>query len=207
MTNKKYKSVSEMLHDTSDGDSSLVDEFDAMAAKRHIIKDLVALRVAKGLSQADIAKHMDCSQSRVSKLESGLDADLRLGDLAGYLSALGLSMKVGGVPNEWSIVDEIKQFTFAIKSRLLKLARLANGDDSVARGVANFYADAFCNFNKILKDAVDKLPHRPDDKGPYIDVSFQKFAIIDDADCDDDDIDMFLSAECSDRTEREAALS
>lgn len=45
--------------------------------RRKLVSTLTALRVAKGLTQADIAALMGCQQSRVSKLESGVDADLK----------------------------------------------------------------------------------------------------------------------------------
>lgn len=45
--------------------------------RRKLVSPLTALRVAKGLTQADIAALTGCQQSRVSKLESGVDADLK----------------------------------------------------------------------------------------------------------------------------------
>ena len=87
----EYTSVAEMVRSVSD-DPQFADEFDRRVNSRRLVKHLFALRSAEGLSQKDIADRIGCSQSRISKLESGNDDDLRLADLAAYLRALGLDL-------------------------------------------------------------------------------------------------------------------
>jgi DNA-binding XRE family transcriptional regulator len=53
-----------------------------------VIRALVALRQAEGLSQADVARVMGTSQPAVARLESG-SGDVRLTTLARYADALG----------------------------------------------------------------------------------------------------------------------
>ena len=93
MAKKQYKSVAEMARRLA-RDKAFSDKLEKRIADRKIVKQLVALRSAKSLSQAEIAKAMGCTQSRISKLESGVDSDLRLGDLENYLDALGLASRV-----------------------------------------------------------------------------------------------------------------
>lgn len=60
-----------------------------MAARRQALtEELVARRVALGLSQTEVAARMGTSQSAVARLESG-SADLRVSTLQRYAAALG----------------------------------------------------------------------------------------------------------------------
>jgi ribosome-binding protein aMBF1 (putative translation factor) len=63
--------------------------FKEMAERRRALTgELVARRVALGLSQTQVAARMRTSQSAVARLESG-DADVRLSTLERYAAALG----------------------------------------------------------------------------------------------------------------------
>jgi len=59
---------------------------------KHIIAELVSLRNSKNLSQQEVAKFMGCSQSRVSKIESG--KNLKLADLIFYANAIGAKLQI-----------------------------------------------------------------------------------------------------------------
>ena len=59
--------------------------------RRDLASDLVARRVALGLSQTEVAARMGTSQSAVARLESG-DADVRLSTLERYAAALGQTL-------------------------------------------------------------------------------------------------------------------
>jgi transcriptional regulator with XRE-family HTH domain len=88
-----------MVRETSDDDGgAFADALEERLRCRGILKDLMVLRASRGLSQGDVAAKMGCTQSRISKLESSTDADLSLGDLAGYASAVGFRAKVVLVP-------------------------------------------------------------------------------------------------------------
>ena len=56
--------------------------------RQELASELVAARVAAGLSQTEVAARMGTSQSAVARLESG-DADIRLSTLDRYAAALG----------------------------------------------------------------------------------------------------------------------
>ncbi len=158
-----------MIRDTADTNETLsADDFDRCVNSRTLIKELIALRTSAGLSQSDVAKKMDCSQSRISKLEHSLDDDLALGDVRQYMAALDLKMLVGGKKNSWSLVDEIKVMAIGIKRKLEELAELAGEDESIASGIASFYAEAFFNFNKMLIDNAGRLPSNPENGKPFI---------------------------------------
>ena len=90
---KRYSSVTEMLRDTLD-DQAFVADFEKHVAETRIAAKLFVLRNSRGLSEQDVAKKMGCRPSRVSKLEHGKDADLRLGDLFAYLAALEMDANI-----------------------------------------------------------------------------------------------------------------
>lgn len=63
--------------------------FKEMAARRRALaEELVAHRVALGLSQTDVAARMGTSQSSVARLESG-QSDVRMSTLERYAAAIG----------------------------------------------------------------------------------------------------------------------
>lgn len=90
---KTYSTVSQMVRDMAD-DPSFADDFEKHLAQRRVVKKLMVLRAAQGLSQQDIAGMIGCTQSRISKLESATDSQIRLGDLEAYAAALGLEVKL-----------------------------------------------------------------------------------------------------------------
>ena len=90
---KVYRSIPELVRDIS-GSSSFADGFESRLAERKIVKDLMVLRATQGLSQKDVALKFGCTQSRISKLESMTDSDLRIGDLSKYAEVLGLELRI-----------------------------------------------------------------------------------------------------------------
>jgi predicted transcriptional regulator len=68
--------------------------FDEVAERRRALAgELVAQRLALGLSQTEVAARMQTSQSAVARLESG-DADVRLSTLERYAAALGQELNL-----------------------------------------------------------------------------------------------------------------
>jgi len=122
-------------------------------AERTIIDHLMAFRTRLHLSQKDIADKMKCTQSRISKLESGTDDNLRLGDLASYGKAMGFNLEITFTPENWTITDEIKYHAISIKSLLDQLAEQAKKDHSIAKETAKFLVEARVNLARIVHDA------------------------------------------------------
>lgn len=149
---KHYRSVAEMVRDVVE-DKTFADDFDARLAERQVIKYLLALRSVRGISQQKVAQMLACTQSRVSKLENGVDADLRLGDLVRYAGALGFKTEILLAPNGWTMADEVKYHASCIKKHLDNLAAFATTDHTIAKGVAGFLNEAHFNLVRIVQDA------------------------------------------------------
>jgi transcriptional regulator with XRE-family HTH domain len=172
----KYPSVAEMVRGVSE-DQRFADDFDRRVNSRRLVKHLFALRNAAGMSQKDIADRIGCSQSRISKLESGNDNDLRLADLAAYLRALGLDLCLVFGQKDSTLVNKIKYHALAIKRLFAELVKLAQMDERIAEGVAGFHGEAFFNLIEILRDSAKKLPRREDGTA-FVDIEIETARIV-----------------------------
>lgn len=165
---KQYSSVSDLLHDVS-SDKEFLAEFDAQIASRKLIKHLIGLRAARGMSQKDVADVIGCSQSRISKLERANDSDVRLGDLKAYANAVGCDFVAHPVPLDMRPVEKVKCHAFAMKRHLDDMAKLAKADEKIAEGVAGFFYEWFVNSILMLGDSARRLPLRPGES-PYFQI-------------------------------------
>ncbi len=154
---KQYGSVTELLRDVAPNDE-FVAEFEEHIARRALVKKLLALRAVKGFAQKDIAEKMNCSQSRISKLENGVDDDLRLGDLLRYCDALGFQFGAVISRKNISAVDQIKHHAFCIKDVLDHLVGLADGDEAMTKGVSSLVVETLFNLVKLVADSAAELP-------------------------------------------------
>lgn len=62
--------------------------------RTRLIRCLIEMRAKSGLSQANVAERVGCSQSRISRLEHGSDADISIGELVAYVRAVGFSFEI-----------------------------------------------------------------------------------------------------------------
>lgn len=171
--NKKYNTVSEMVHAVAE-DRAFADALDKQIAERQVIKVLISLRALADKSQGDLAKTMGCSQSRISKLESAKDGDLRLEDFHAYLTALGYDMKIVIGKRDQTAFDEVKYHALSIKRLLDHFAHLAGDDETMAHGVLKAIGETWYNLAKMLEDSARKLKLRPKEAGPAIAVEMQE---------------------------------
>jgi len=65
MTFKEYKKVA------LEGDPELRKEYEALASQYDIIDAVIAARVEKRMTQAELAERADTKQSNISRFESG----------------------------------------------------------------------------------------------------------------------------------------
>jgi len=158
---QQYASVAELVHATAPHEE-FKQAFDEAVEQRKLIERLLVLRAKRGLSQKDIAERMNCTQSRVSKLENAIDGDVRLGDLRAYADAVGCDLIACPIPHDMEPVEMVKCHTITIKKHTDDLAELARTDEAIAEGVASFFIELLANFMWMLGDSAKRLPTRPD---------------------------------------------
>ena len=89
---RTYRSVDEMLR--GHGYRRVAEAVRQLSAKTRLIDQLILARVAAGLTQAQMAAKLRCSQSSISKIEDSQDADLSLGDIQAYARTVGLKLRL-----------------------------------------------------------------------------------------------------------------
>jgi transcriptional regulator with XRE-family HTH domain len=167
---EKFSSVSRMI-DAISGDDELADAVKKRIAQRQIVKTLFAMRAARGVSQAQIATALGCTQSRVSKIENGFDGDLNFRELEAYARVLDHDVRLVFMKRGATSADRVKMHALGIRNELEQMAECARGDESIAEAVAGFFGEAFFNLVRLVQSACGKLPNRSNDE-PYIHIGF-----------------------------------
>jgi len=124
------------------------------------VSALLDMRIAKGMTQEQIAESMGCDPSTISRIESGNDRQLKVNDLVGYTSALKVQMCIMFDDETWPAATRIKQCVYKIDEDLKKLADLAHqagGDDKIAQGIDRFYRQVLFNFLIRFGENSDRL--------------------------------------------------
>lgn len=178
-----FSSVTELARGAFDNEPALVEELEAELSARQVVRALFAMRSARGVSQAEIASQLNCSQSRVSRIENGGDADLSLGEVEAYARALDCDAVLTFQKHQSTAVDRVKQHAFAIRRELDVMAKLAGDDSTLRQGVASFFGEAFFNIVRIISESVKSLPILSDDS-PRVRVSLE----TDETEMDEDDV-------------------
>src|SRR5260221_2645008 len=105
--------------------------------RQNVTNTLAKIRLSKGLTQKEMAKLLKCTQGRISKLETGKDADLRLKDLSDYAEAAHVSLSVTIGPR--TCAEAIKHHLLSVKQFIDKLVALDDGKDAtISDGIRRF---------------------------------------------------------------------
>lgn len=167
--NVQYNSVQEMIRNISD-DETFNQELEERITKRRLVKALHAMRTAKGVSQAAIADELECSQSRVSKIENGEDSELRVSELEAYARAMDRDLHIGFSNRGLTGLDRIKHHAIAIHRELCRMAELAETDEAIAQGVVKTFGEVLFNQINLLQIASAKLSSDPETGEPYLKI-------------------------------------
>ena len=93
MSTKDYANVSDALNDLV-ADDSFRQEVKDQICRRRVVKTLSAMRVASGLTQANVADILGCKQSDVSRIEKGMDSELKMSEIEAYAKATGYEITI-----------------------------------------------------------------------------------------------------------------
>lgn len=91
---------------------------------RAVVTWLTELRHRRGLTQEHIAEFMDCSASRISRIESGDDRHLSISEAAAYVDALGMSCTLKVYDDEMPMDVQLRRTILEASRLLTRLHRL-----------------------------------------------------------------------------------
>ena len=113
---------------------------------------MTQFRLHKGLSQKQVAEQMNCTASKISKIEGGTDRSLKWLDMCQYMGALDMTVSVMATDNDLPAAESIKHSVFKIREDLLKLAKLTNDidmentEDGLTEKIHTFFGEVLMNF-------------------------------------------------------------
>jgi transcriptional regulator with XRE-family HTH domain len=151
----------EMARELLADDPEFVEELEERLFNRQLVRSLAMLRANAGLSQKELADVLGCGQPKISKIESGVDADVRFGDYLGYLAATKTDARTFFLPAGSNLVDQVWAHISMIERLFDRLVNLAEKDDVIANGVANFLKEATLNLIRVSELAAATLPQIP----------------------------------------------
>jgi len=147
---RKYKSVAALMeaHNTP---GEIREEVQKLTASTRVVDELCQMRTRAGLTQAQIAERIGCTQSRISKLEGSVDRDLSLGEIFDYVKATGSQISMG-IGKPLTHVQSVKAHAAGIRKHLRSLADLAKKHDELESEIQAFFGEAFFNLLHILSE-------------------------------------------------------
>ena len=154
---RRYSSVDELMR--VEGFSQEVHaQVSEIEAATKVVEQLSLLRQMSGLTQEEMAPLLGfSSQSAVSKLESGQDEEVTIGQIRKYVEASGERVGiVFGKP--LNHVEAVKGHAFGMKKHLLALAGLAHKGDDLKTEIQAFFGEAFFNILTILSECQAEMP-------------------------------------------------
>lgn len=156
---KSSDSVADMVRQVT-GDEACSSRLVTRSAGRALVNVLIAHRLKYDLSQDDVAKRLNRSQSKVSKFENADDADLRFGDILEYAKATGLLITLTLTSEKRkSAVEQIKHHAFRIKELLEQIVSLAGNDADMIDGAKHFLQlEVPLNLLSMVVEVAKKLP-------------------------------------------------
>lgn len=156
-TGRRYNSVDELIR-SEQIPAEIAKGVKKLSDDTRVTRTLAAFRVRAGLTQSELAKKLDCSQSAISKLEAGQDKDLTLGEIKQYSDVLGERLGLGFGP-PMNHVEAIKAHALSMKARMLALTTIANADSEFEKDIQAFFGEAFFNILSILATCQNEMPN------------------------------------------------
>lgn len=165
-TGKRYNSVEDLLPDSAFPVEVVKDAREHERQSR-LTHQLALMRTKAGITQAQMAEHLEITQGAVSKLENGKDDDVTVKHLRIYAKATAqrIGLSVGKPLNH---VESIKFHALQVRSHMKELAKLAHNDEELEKGIQAFFGEAFFNILDILSECQNSMPN-----GDSIQVRFE----------------------------------
>ena len=156
------------------GDESIKERIQEEVGRSRLVDGLIRMRLQKGVSQKKLAERMNCTPSKISRLEAGTDDNLKISEVRDYVSALDIGMTVMFENQAVPAAELIKQHVFAIHENLehlVKIAEEVDGDEEIVSKIQKFYGEVLFNFLKRFQDSHSKLCMVLAPEGPLVEAT------------------------------------
>jgi transcriptional regulator with XRE-family HTH domain len=154
MNTTKFKSTAEAAAHLA-GNPEAARAVQEEICRGSLVSALISMRLAKKMTQEDVAESMGCDPSKISRLEAGNDIHLKWSDIVGYVSAVNVQMSVIFDDDSLPPAVRIKQCVYQIDDdlkRLREMVQKLDGDEKTAAKIAHFYQEVLFNFLKRFSD-------------------------------------------------------
>lgn len=156
---KKINSVSDLLKNMGINKDSR-KKVEAQIENHSISQYLTILRVKNNLSQAGMAKKMGVSQPCISRLEYASNDQIKFGDFAKFVAALGYETTLT-ISKPQNIAQKIKNTYNQLYTLLKELQQYAVNDEAILQSIAKFELEATQNMlnlaSALIESSASKL--------------------------------------------------
>ncbi len=155
---KAFKSVSEMVKHNAE-DDRFSKQLDSEIKNKSISKVLFLLRCKSGITQKEMSKKLNCTQSKISKIEHSSNDKQKVEDLIAYAKTLGMELSIN-FKKPMKVVDKVKYHAFEIKKHLDYLSKIANEkkDNNLLEGIYKFFNESLVNIVHLVMTSASTLP-------------------------------------------------
>lgn len=156
---KRHKTVDALLADSLPESKEAVEAVSQAFNEDAISRHLFILRTRVGVSQKEMAKRLNVSQSVISKLENRGEY-VKFNDAVRYINALEYSAELAFVKGGRS-VDFLASYFSRITKMMEQLQAIAGNDPDIAKGVmATFLVFSKSMLEDVIPQLKDKFPRR-----------------------------------------------
>jgi len=150
---KKITKTSELAKELG-FDEAERKSIDEQIDNRSVSRKLTVLRAKSGLSQAEIAKKLNTSQSSISKLEYATDDQIKIDEMSKYLAALGYEMTIA-ISKPQNIAQKIRNSYNHLILLFRELQKYAVNDEDILEGIADFELEATKNMLNLASSLIE----------------------------------------------------
>ena len=171
---KRFSNVADLVRHVSE-DKEQAEKTARKIEQMNIVNFLVGLRTAQELSQSDVAEKIGCTQSKVSKLENGIDSNLNIGDVNAYARAIGFEMTIVLGKKERTLVQQIDFHINAVQRLMARLGQFVGENDGLTEhGATGAFLSAakhlITGTSEVLQNIIAACPTLPKDEAHVIQI-------------------------------------
>ena len=150
---KKISTVSDLMNEMGVGKET-AEKVTEHIKNYSISQNLTVLRAKADLSQAEMAKKLNTSQSFISKLESASNDQIKVDDMCTFLAALGYETTIT-ISKPQNIAQKIKASYCQLVNLVKELQKYAVNDEAILEGIASFEIEATHNMLNLASMLIE----------------------------------------------------